>query len=297
MYDFGTAKTPSATVSALLGDFIRQGDSRVKRIKQKNGSYSYYLTQHEKDISIDILSGNNAPVSSKKGTHKSEFEERDLHILLSTYLKNINIYSKTIFHEQSSHSIDNNQKWTHPDMIGVQFLALRNKTSQNLLKTVNRNNSFNLYSYEIKKEITSDSDLKKKFFQAFSNSSWANYGYLVALEFNGSIYDEMARLNEAFGIGIIELQANPFQSKILFPAKYHELDFKTIDKLCCYNKDFELFISQTEKLLTAEERYYNATEKELEEFADKYLRDDTEIARYCHEKHIPGIQLEEALES
>ena len=32
--DFKDAKTPSATVSALLGDFIRLGDTRVKRIKK-----------------------------------------------------------------------------------------------------------------------------------------------------------------------------------------------------------------------------------------------------------------------
>lgn len=33
-YDFGPAKTPASTISALLGDFIRNGDTRVKRIKQ-----------------------------------------------------------------------------------------------------------------------------------------------------------------------------------------------------------------------------------------------------------------------
>ena len=29
-YDFGLAKTPGATISAVLGDFIRNGDTRVK---------------------------------------------------------------------------------------------------------------------------------------------------------------------------------------------------------------------------------------------------------------------------
>lgn len=29
-YNFGAAKTPAATLSALLGDFIRNNDSRVK---------------------------------------------------------------------------------------------------------------------------------------------------------------------------------------------------------------------------------------------------------------------------
>lgn len=39
-YEFGTAKTPASTISALLGDFIRNGDTRVKRIKQDGGTYS-----------------------------------------------------------------------------------------------------------------------------------------------------------------------------------------------------------------------------------------------------------------
>jgi hypothetical protein len=39
-----------------------------------------------------------------------------------------------------------------------------------------------LTSYEIKKEIKTDSELKEYYFQAVSNSSWANYGYLVAFE-------------------------------------------------------------------------------------------------------------------
>ena len=41
-YNFGTSKTPASTVSRLLGDFIRKGDPRVKRTKQK-GVYLYYL--------------------------------------------------------------------------------------------------------------------------------------------------------------------------------------------------------------------------------------------------------------
>jgi len=31
-YDFKDAKTPASTISALLGDFIRNGDSRIKCI-------------------------------------------------------------------------------------------------------------------------------------------------------------------------------------------------------------------------------------------------------------------------
>lgn len=287
-YDFGGAKTPGSTISAALGDFIRNGDTRVKRIKQDGGTYSYYLTKNEQNISIDILSGTTENNITKvaKGDKSKTYDERDLHKLLSSYLKNTGIYSKTIFHEQSNGK-DNNQIWTHPDMVGIKFLNLQTKASQNFLKSINRVDTFKLNSYEIKKEINSDSDLKKAFFQAVSNSSWSNYGYLVAFEFSDSLTEEMERLNQSFGIGIIELNANPYQSKILFPAKFRNLDFKTIDKLCKMNKEFEKFIEQTEKLMTAEDRYYKSTEKELDEFCDNYFANDTEVEKYCKDNNIP----------
>ena len=288
-YNFGTAKTPPATISALLGDFIRNGDSRIKRIKQDGGSYAYYLTKNEQDIEIEILSGSTETISVKLPKVKvKSYNERDLHRLLSSYLKNTKIYSKTIFHEHSKNGKDSNQIWTHPDMVGVKFLNLQTKVSQNFLKSINRVDTFKLSSYELKKEINSDTELKKAYFQAVSNSSWANYGYLVAFEFSDSLSDEMERLNQSFGIGIIELNANPYQSKILFPAIYKDLDFKTIDKLCKINKEFEQFIEQTDRLMTAQERYYTSTEKELNEFCDGYFENDSEIEKYCKDKSIPN---------
>ncbi len=275
----------------MLGDFIRTSDTRVKRIKQEGGTYSYYLTKNEQNIGIEILSGATETVitTPAKIDRTKTYDERDLHKLLSSYLKNTGIYSKTIFHEQSNGK-DNNQIWTHPDMVGIRFLNLQIKTSQNILKAINRGDTFKLNSYEIKKEINNDSELKKAFFQAVSNSTWINYGYLVAFEFSDSLAEEMERLNQSFGIGIIELNANPYQSKILFPAKFRDLDFKTIDKLCKINKEFEKFIEQTEKLMTAEERYYKSTEKELDEFCDDYFANDTEVEKYCKDKHIPTEQ-------
>src|SRR6185503_12739731 len=287
-YDFGPAKTPPATISALLGDFIRNDDSRVKRIKKPGGTYSYYLTRNEQNIGIEVLTNALDAVQAKvQPTEKGKtYEERDLHKLLSSYLKNTGIYSKTIFHEQSNGK-DSNQIWTHPDMVGIKFLNLQSKASQNFLKSINRVDTFKLNSYELKREINTDTELKKAFFQSVSNSSWANYGYLVAFEFSDGLNEEMARLNQSFGIGIIELNANPYQSKVLFPAAYRDLDFKTIDKLCKINGEFEKFIEQIEKLMTAEERYFKSTEKELDEFCDDYFGNDTEVNEYCKVKRIP----------
>ncbi len=62
-FDFGAGKTPGSTVSACLGDFIRNGDARVKRIKQEGGTFSYYLTKNEQIIGFDVLTG---VIDSKK---------------------------------------------------------------------------------------------------------------------------------------------------------------------------------------------------------------------------------------
>ncbi|MBL7977551.1 MAG: hypothetical protein JNN12_04360 [Bacteroidetes Order II. Incertae sedis bacterium] len=286
-YEF-SGKTPHATISAQLGDFIRNGDTRVKRIKQGNGIYAYYLTQNEHTIGIEILSGDsNALVLKPRSVNKSKtYAEKDLHKLLSSYLKSTDTYSKTIFHEKSTIK-DNNQIWTHPDMVGIKFLNLQSKASQAFLKSINRIDTFKISSYELKREINSDSELKKAFFQAVSNSSWANYGYLVAFEFSDNLNEEMARLNQAFGIGIIELNANPYGSKILFPSTFRDLDFKTIDKLCKMNREFDKFIEKTEKLMTADEKYFSGAEKEFNEFCDNFFKSDTEVENYCRERYIP----------
>ncbi|WP_343662798.1 hypothetical protein [Chryseobacterium mucoviscidosis] len=59
-YEFLKGKTPSSTISAQLGDFIRLGDSRVKRIKKTNGTYYYYLTKNEQQIEEYILDNENS---------------------------------------------------------------------------------------------------------------------------------------------------------------------------------------------------------------------------------------------
>lgn len=279
--DWGEAKTPESTIAARLGSFIKKNDTRVKRVKGKKG-FKYYLSKYEDEINLNEI------VEGSRSTKTKEFQERDLHILLSSYLNNKNIYSKTIPHEKSANSKDNHQKWIHPDMIGIKFLSLKNKSSRDLMKIVNKSDGFELTSYELKIEINSDYDLKKTYFQAVSNSSWANYGYLVAFEeISSNLKEEMERLNQSFGIGIIQLKANPFESEILFPAKSKELDFKTIDKLCKVNDDFEKFISETNNILEAPDTYLESKKKEFEKFCDKYFTTDSQSEKHCKDKNIP----------
>jgi len=280
--DMTASKKPELTISGTLTGFIKNNDNRIQRFKNEDGIYLYYLTKNQQDINIVF---NKANIIKK--SNKQSYNERDLHKLLSSYLKNKNIYSKTILHEESKNSKDDHQKWIHPDMIGIEFLTLTSKVNKAFMKILNKADTFMLTSYEIKKEIGTDYELKKAYFQAVSNSSWANYGYLVALEISDNLKDEMERLNQSFGIGIIELKSNPYESKILFQAKFRELDFKTIDKLCKVNEKYEKFIELTERILTIDERNYRSIESELNKFCDSYFLSDSDIEKYCIEKHIP----------
>lgn len=286
-YYVGNSKTPDSTISAIIGEFVTNNDTRVKRIKRDKGPYLYYLAKYEQEFETEIENALKSSTIGQKPTNNQSYQERDLHILLSTYLESKNILAKTIFHEKSKNRKDKNQKWVHPDVIGVEFLGLKSETCKTFINVLQKSDTLKLTSYEIKKAIKTDYELKECYFQAVSNSSWANYGYLVAFEIGDNLKNEMERLNQSFGIGIIELSANPYESKILFPAKLKELDFKTIDKLCNVNEHYGEFIAVIEKLLTADNKYYQSTKKELIDYCDKCLTGDLAVEKYCKEKHIP----------
>jgi len=213
-----------------------------------------------------------------------KFDERSLHPLFCSYLRNEkDIFAKTIYHEKST-SKDKEQKWVHPDIIGVHFADFKTDDTNILLKSLESKQSLTIYSFEMKKEIRSDYDLKEYYFQALSNSSWANRGYLVAFDINEQLFEEMERLNEAFGIGIIRLQAH--NTEILFEAKEKELDYTTIDKLCNINPDFNSFIHEITSVLNAPKGYEDGAKKSLIAECDKILSTDDEIDQYCQDHNI-----------
>lgn len=278
------AKTPKDTVSALLGDFIRNGDSRVRRYKNENKVFCYYLAKYENESVQEEEVKSLTALKKQKDT----FHERDLHPLLCAFLASKGIMAKTIFHEKSNKQ-EEHQKWLHPDIVGAKFTEYKDNICNSLFKALSPKESLELYSYELKKEIDNDYELKKCFFQAVSNSSWANFGYLVAFDINEKLRDEIERLNHSFGIGFIQLKANPYESQIWFFAKKASLDFNTIDKLCKINADFAKFTQLVEATVTANEKYFASSKNDLLKACDEYLSKESEIKNYCASKNIPWV--------
>ncbi len=179
------------------------------------------------------------------------------------------VYTKIINDKQSKKRKKGDNEWLHPDVVGVHIslpktgLPKWREETWELAKEMGAN-LVKLYSFEVKKELYL-SNLKKSFFQALSNSSWANESYLVAEIFddeNPEFETELKRLSTGFGIGVIKLNKEDTLSKS--EVKYqaysrYEINWDTINKLLPDNPNFETFIKQVTKDLKTrsitQERY------------------------------------------
>ena len=172
--------------------------------------------------------------------------EKDLYPILANYLwSQHGIYPKRIDEKKSSNKNGfRGNKWLYPDLVGMENLT--SEWSNEILSVVESyaDKRTKLWSFEVKR-ILNRSNIREAFFQAVSNSSWANYGYLVVSEIEGSdTLKELRMLFGLHGIGLIELDLDdPAESQILIPARERaEVDWATCDRLCRENKDFLTFI-------------------------------------------------------
>ncbi|GAA7697649.1 COG2958 family protein [Helicobacter pylori] len=137
-------------------------------------------------------------------------------------------------------------RWLYPDMVGVRFLHVE-LSNENLIAFSNKFDTLpvKLVSFELKKEI-SVNNCRECYFQAISNSSWANEGYLVGHHIdthNPKLMDLLKRLHASFGIGVIDLRTDEDKSTILLNAKYKEkIDYTVALELSEKNEEFSGFL-------------------------------------------------------
>ena len=267
-----SGKTPEKTLAARLYVDIRDNDKSIFYQSNKRPA-KFYLKVKKDNIKETNKVLNNID--------KKTFSERDLHILLSSFVQidsHFKCQTKTIYHEKSSKAIKGKNQWLHPDMVGVYYPFVDYcKQVLNLFSVVGEN-PYKMFSFELKKEITFG-NLREYYFQAVSNSSWAHEGYLVALKIEEELHEELRRLNNAFGIGIIRLDPiNISQSEILFASKErNNLDWDTIERLAEENEDFRTFISDVAVDTTD-------NDKRLRGEYDDYFLDDEEAEEYAKKK-------------
>jgi len=276
-----SGKTPWNTLGARLFVEVRDKPTTTRFIKVGKNPARFYLKEKESLLSADIISKIDKEDQKPKKDIIS-YNERDLHPLLTYFAYTNNdfnkgkaIYTKTIYHEKSKKNGLN--EWIHPDIVG--FYIPIDEWNNTLIEfnKVSASNSIKLYSFELKKNIDK-SNYRASFFQAVSNSSWANESYLVTagLKQDDDLLSELERLCSSFGIGLIKLDIEDIDSsKVLFQARTKDnTDWEMMNKLCEQNKDFESFIDDITKdytVKTIHSNQYDSILEEPQEYIEKQI--------------------------
>ncbi|MCQ2711010.1 hypothetical protein JT165_00580 [Helicobacter pylori] len=280
------------SLGSQLGEHDISNDKKQFYVARKEGkTFFYWLKSREREFppqETPDAKEEDDEQSECSGTakkQKNSFHERDLHPLLVKFLSedpNFKLLCKTIRHEECKKGKGGQNKWNYPDIVGVYFPY--NKYKGETLKFLHHTGQkkHKLFSFELKIRINF-SNLKESYFQAVSNSTWANEGYLVVFEEIGDkVLGELRRLNQSFGIGAIKLESEISNSKILLPAKEREIDIPTLNMLVEQNpKDFKPFV---ERINTQIEKGLD-TAVDMENFFDEAL-DDEAMQKHIKDKGI-----------
>jgi hypothetical protein len=190
--------------------------------------------------------GGGTNVESEVSRGSSRLTEADLYPALISYLeseypaKGFRIDEKRSSNQHGS----GGNKWLFPDVVGLEDLTQDLQEEVVTAIRESRDRQLRLWSFEVKLLINR-SNARETYFQAVSNSSWANYGYLVANAFEGvDTLKELRILYAVHGIGIIRLDAsNPAESEILVPARGRpDVEWPMCSRLAVENKDFRDFM-------------------------------------------------------
>ncbi|WQY79894.1 hypothetical protein E5L50_00450 [Helicobacter pylori] len=264
-------KILSHSLGSALGEHDISNDKKQFYVARKEGgAFFYWLKSREREFppqetpdakeEDDGQSECSDATEKQKTSLKEKEKERDLHPLLVKFLyenPDFNLQCKTIYHEKCKKDKKGKGEWNYPDIVGVYFPYNKyfpyNGYKEETLKFLQHTGQkrHKLFSFELKKEL-SFSNLKASYFQAVSNSSWANEGYLVVFDIDDEVLNELRRLNQSFGIGVIKLESEISNSKILLPAKEREIDMQTLNMLIDDSpEDFKPFIKDINKQIKA----------------------------------------------
>ncbi len=239
-----------------LGSTLSQDKKQFYVINREENPFRYWLKSREREFPPQETPDSKeeddeqSECSGTAEKQKTSFDESDLHKLLVKFLSedpNFKLLCKTIRHQKGQKGKGGECMWNYPDIVGVYFPY--NRYKEETLKFLHHTGQekHKLFSFELKKEL-SFSNLKESYFQVVSNSTWANEGYLVVFEIEYKVLGELRRLNQSFGIGVIKLESEISNSKILLPAKEREINIPTLNMLIEQSpKDFKPFMANINK--------------------------------------------------
>lgn len=202
----------------------------------------YYFTELSDKDEVEVAE------RVENGNQGSSFSEHDLYPILADYLREeLGVFAKRIDEKRSKNKQGSGgNKWLYPDLIGLELLSKDWSDTIKQLVQARSDRSSRLWSFEVKKLINR-SNVREVFFQALSNSAWANFAYLVAAEISGTgTLDELRMLASQHGVGVIQLSTNSeTESRIVIQSIYKsEVDWTAADRLSVENSDAEAVFKQ-----------------------------------------------------
>jgi len=207
-----------------------------EKISAENSSHD---DNDDSEIELEVNETKSIPSSSI-------LTEQQLYPILIDFLKTVfRLYCQRIDEKRSKNQrgFGGNQ-WLHPDIVAMQPI---DKEWDDLVRTCvqqGEGKRVRLWSFEVKKELNG-SNIRSSFFQAVSNSSWANEGYLVTTSIaDNKVTQELRMLSALHGIGLILLDPeNPSESDIILPAKSRpDIDWQSVNRIVVENDDFKDYI-------------------------------------------------------
>ena len=236
--------TDAELVQQLVAEISSQRPRLQKRhpeLKTTEGRPRKYYYSEKSDVA-EVAAAEGVVAAPMTYSSNAKLGEHAMYPLLSLYLwEEFGVYSKRIDEKRSSNKRGpNGNRWLYPDVVGMEDLGA--EWHQEVRDCVNQysDKRTKLWSFEAKLLINR-SNVRECFFQAVSNSSWANFGYLVAAEIEGQdTLKELRMLFAAHGIGLIKLDTdNPAESQVLIPARERdEIDWDMANRLATENRDF-----------------------------------------------------------
>jgi hypothetical protein len=237
-------KTDADLVQQLVAEVgSRRPDlqRREPNLKTTEGRPRKYYYSTMSDVA-EVSAAENIGATPLTDVIEVKIDEHALYPFLSLYLwEELRVYSKRIEEKRSSNKRGpNGNRWLYPDLVGMEDLGA--DWHQEVRDCVNQyaDKRTKLWSFEVKLLINR-SNVRECFFQAVSNSSWANFGYLVAAEIEGQeTMKELRMLFGSHGIGLIKLDVeNPAESQVLIPARERDkIDWDMANRLGNENPDF-----------------------------------------------------------
>lgn len=239
-------------VVAEIGANLSQLRSRYRSVKTtEDRPRRYYWSEEPGDAVIEEDTETAQPLERATPDLGSE---ADLYRRLCAYLHGeLGLHPKRIDERAASRSSAGTDRWLYPDIVALQ--ALTEDLHRDLIEVVRAlpSRRAELWSFEVKKRLAR-SNARQAFFQAVSNSSWANFGYLVGaeIEADGSL-DELRMLSARHGIGLIRPDpSDPSESEILIPAREQpEVDWEGCNRLTVNSRDMQHFIELVHQFLAS----------------------------------------------